>query len=166
MTAGLLFSAAEQNPDLAALQIFISLIGKFMAAASFAIIYVYTGELYPTVLRSTATGLCSMFGRVGGVIALLSNSLAIYWRGAPIMVLGIMGLIGGALALLLPETVGTNLPQTIDDALNIGKKNERRGLLSCICLENPLDRYSASRQGHDKDLVVYCKHCETPSRPS
>ena len=47
----------------------VTLLGKFGAAASFSIVYLYTAELYPTVVRSTAIGLCSMMARIGGILA-------------------------------------------------------------------------------------------------
>ena len=49
----------------------MSLIGKFMASACFAIVYVYTAELFPTMIRNTAIGSCSTVARVGGICALL-----------------------------------------------------------------------------------------------
>ena len=59
---------------LGALQVFLSLAGKFFASACFAIVYVYTAELYPTSIRNTAIGSCSSIARMGGVTALVLNS--------------------------------------------------------------------------------------------
>nr|KAG5690161.1 hypothetical protein BaRGS_013618 [Batillaria attramentaria] len=61
-------------------------------------------------------GTCLFWARLGGVIAPQINRLGI---GAvvlvPILVFGCMMLLGGALLLLLPETHGHKLPDTIDD---------------------------------------------------
>ena len=50
-------------------QLILVLIGKFGASAAFSLIYVYTAELFPTEVRSTALGLCSMMARIGGIAA-------------------------------------------------------------------------------------------------
>ena len=47
----------------------LAMIGKFGATASFSIAYLYTAELYPTQMRSTAVGMCSMMARIGGLAA-------------------------------------------------------------------------------------------------
>ena len=44
-------------------KICFSLLGKFGAAAAFAIVYVYTAEMFPTVIRSQAVGICSLVAR-------------------------------------------------------------------------------------------------------
>ena len=47
----------------------LSQIGKFGVTCAFAIIYVYAAELFPTVLRSTGMGMCSVMARVGSILA-------------------------------------------------------------------------------------------------
>jgi len=44
----------------------IVFLGKFCIAGAFAIIYNYTVERFPTVVRNTAIGLGSMFARLAG----------------------------------------------------------------------------------------------------
>ena len=67
--------------------------------------------------------------RFGAIFALLIGLLG---GSAPMLILGVSAVIGGILALFFPETVGLKLPQTMEDALNIGKDSER-GICSCIC---------------------------------
>ena len=45
------------------------MIGKFAITISFAVIYVYTAELFPTNVRHSLLGYCSMFGRIGSMLA-------------------------------------------------------------------------------------------------
>ena len=56
---------------------FLSLLGKFMASASFSIVYLYTAELFPTAVRNQAVGTCSLVARIGGVISLLLDLLKV-----------------------------------------------------------------------------------------
>ena len=43
--------------------------GKFFITAAFANVYIFTAELFPTVVRSIGVGSGSFWARVGGVIA-------------------------------------------------------------------------------------------------
>ena len=58
--------------------------------------------------------------------------LAVYWGPAPMVVMGIVAIIAGLSALKLPETVGNKLPETMDEAINIGK-DSKRGICTCVC---------------------------------
>lgn len=42
---------------------------KFAVTIAFSVVYGYTVELYPTVLRTTALGSCSMMGKIGSIVA-------------------------------------------------------------------------------------------------
>jgi hypothetical protein len=51
----------------------INIVLKFLASASFAIIYLYSTELFPTSVRTTGLGICSMTGRLGAILGTFSN---------------------------------------------------------------------------------------------
>lgn len=141
--AGLLFNVLKDNPELIGLQVFVSLIGKFMASASFAIVYVYTAELYPTIIRNTAIGSCSCIARVGGIVSLLILELKNFWLPAPMLIMGIVATLAGFLAIFFPETVGNRLPESMEEATNIGKSNQSRGLCTCVCPKSLKSLYSS-----------------------
>eukprot|EP00930_Biecheleria_cincta_P096439 TRINITY_DN88292_c0_g1_i1.p1 TRINITY_DN88292_c0_g1~~TRINITY_DN88292_c0_g1_i1.p1 ORF type:complete len:524 (-),score=63.32 TRINITY_DN88292_c0_g1_i1:66-1406(-) len=90
-------------------------VGKFGITASFAIIFVYAAELFPTVLRSLAMGACSTWARVGGVVAPAVVSLSSIFEAFPLMIMGIVAFLAGILILTLPETVGKPLPESVED---------------------------------------------------
>ena len=45
------------------------MLGKLGISGSFSIIYLYSGELFPTVVRTTGVGAGSMHARIGGLLA-------------------------------------------------------------------------------------------------
>lgn len=55
--------------ELQSLTLVLSMIGKMGSAAAFGVIYIYTAELYPTVVRNGAMGTSSCIARFGGMAA-------------------------------------------------------------------------------------------------
>ncbi|NXC35624.1 S22AD protein, partial [Campylorhamphus procurvoides] len=94
----------------------LATIGKFAASASFSTSYVYTAELFPTVVRQTGVGLCSMSGRVAGILAPLVRLLGQYHGAIPMAIFGSAPMLGGLLCVLLPETGGTDLQDDTGDS--------------------------------------------------
>ncbi|KAL2085499.1 hypothetical protein ACEWY4_018819 [Coilia grayii] len=95
--------------DLPVVVTVIAVLGKFCLAASFTIVYVYTAELYPTVLRQNGVGLNSMCARVAGILAPLIGLLGVYHKAIPMIIYGSLPFLGGALCFMLPETLNTEL---------------------------------------------------------
>ncbi|XP_018008663.1 organic cation transporter 1 [Hyalella azteca] len=93
-------------------------ISKLFVTISFLVIYIQCAEIYPTSHRSTGTGLSSLvsscFGTTGPYIAVTSK----IWGGLPYLILATIGVAGVLVSSLLPETLGQDLPQTLDDAEN------------------------------------------------
>lgn len=55
--------------DLFSLAIALEMIGKFAVTTAYSLVYAFTAEIYPTVLRNTALGACSMASRIGSITA-------------------------------------------------------------------------------------------------
>ena len=91
------------------------LIGKCGTGAAFLIVWVVTAELFPTNLRSQATGFCSTVARIFSLLCPFVATLAAYWKPLPMLILGVPGIIAGGLAFLIPETNEVALPQNMKD---------------------------------------------------
>ncbi|MBZ3883332.1 Solute carrier family 22 member 13 [Sciurus carolinensis] len=93
----------------------LAVVGKFATSAGFTISYLYTVELFPTVVRQTGMGLVSIFSRLGGIITPLVVLLGEYYKGLPMLIYGSFPIGAGILCILLPETRGQTLKDTIQD---------------------------------------------------
>ncbi|KAL7844742.1 hypothetical protein SRHO_G00232810 [Serrasalmus rhombeus] len=91
----------------------LEMLGKFGVTTAFAIVYAFTAELYPTVLRNTAMGACSMASRIGSISAPYFIYLGGYYRALPYILMGTLSVLSGLLSLLLPESLDMPLPETI-----------------------------------------------------
>ncbi|XP_074656413.1 organic cation transporter protein-like [Tubulanus polymorphus] len=100
----------------------LAMSGKFAISASFAIVYVFSAELFPTVVRNVGVGSGSMCARIGGLLAPFITDLNKVWTPLPFIFFGGMSLTAGILTLLLPETLHYKLPESIADGENFGKK--------------------------------------------
>lgn len=93
----------------------LAMIGKFGIAASFAVFYVFVGELLPTVLRSQAMGIASFIAGIGLLTFPYIVHLAVYSRVLPLIVMGSLSVAGALTSVFLPETLNIHLPQTVEE---------------------------------------------------
>ncbi|XP_038059886.1 organic cation transporter protein-like [Patiria miniata] len=99
----------------------IAMVGKFCISASFAIIYVVSGEIFPTPVRSAGMGVASMSSRISGIIAPFIVELRLVWEPLPFLLFGVLSIAAGLLSLLLPETNNKKLPETVEEGEAFGK---------------------------------------------
>uniref|UniRef100_A0A8C5SS89 Major facilitator superfamily (MFS) profile domain-containing protein n=1 Tax=Laticauda laticaudata TaxID=8630 RepID=A0A8C5SS89_LATLA len=103
----------------------LAVIGKSAMAAAFSTTYLFSAEIFPTVVRQFGLGFCSMFARVAGILAPLLGMLARYHLAIPMFTCGSLALIAGILCFLLPETCNKDLQDLIAEP-------ERASTKTCV----------------------------------
>ena len=108
--------------------------GKFFISGSFSVIYTYTAELFPTNVRTVGLGLGSLGGGLGGIVApyiltfqaiklfysvrlqlfLQKPPISIKWL--PAAIFSVTCIMSAFFLLLLPETKGQPLYESVADA--------------------------------------------------
>jgi putative MFS transporter len=101
---------------------------SFFMNGTYAGIYTYTPELYPTAFRTTGMGVASSFGRIGGLSSPIVIGYAYRWlefRG--VFLLTTIVLVVGALAIAVLgiATAGKSLEQIAGEGLGAAKPTDR-----------------------------------------
>ncbi|XP_013419747.1 organic cation transporter protein-like, partial [Lingula anatina] len=99
--------------DMQWLTVTLALLGKMEISTTFAVIYMVTSEIYPTVIRHVSLSFHSSIGRLGGLLAPQILLLETVYKPLPFIVIGLCSVTAGGLAMLLPETLGKPLSQTM-----------------------------------------------------
>lgn len=76
--------------------------------------------MLPTLIRSGGVGAFSTFSRFGALLAPFVPLLKIIFDFLPLLLFGVVAFSAGLLSWLLPETLGIKLPNSIEEAENIG----------------------------------------------
>ncbi|KFQ59713.1 Solute carrier family 22 member 3, partial [Pelecanus crispus] len=108
--------------DIPWLKTTVATLGRLAITMAFEIVYLVNTELYPTTLRNFGVSLCSSLCDLGGVIApFLLFRLAAIWLELPLIIFSILAVVCGVLVLLLPETKGISLPETVEDVEQLSR---------------------------------------------
>ncbi|CAL1291322.1 unnamed protein product [Larinioides sclopetarius] len=98
-----------------------AMVGKFCFTGSFGLLYLYTTEVFPTSVRNVTLGSCSMCARIGSILAPFLRDLGKSTHSTvPNILCTVLALTSGALTLLLPETRGLDLPDTLQEGEALG----------------------------------------------
>lgn len=77
-------------------------VGIFGMAATYNLLFIYTAELFPTVVRNAALGCTAQAAQMGAIVAPL---VVVLGERVPFAVFGASGIVGGLLVIYLPETM-------------------------------------------------------------
>ncbi|KAM6911952.1 solute carrier family 22 member 6 isoform 1-T3 [Lycodopsis pacificus] len=115
VSAVIIFANIFVPTDMQTTRTVLACLGKGFTSASFTTVYLYTGELYPTVIRQTGMGFVSTMARIGSMAAPAVLILDEVFPALPSMVYGGSAVLAGCFACFLPETLNIPLPDTIED---------------------------------------------------
>ena len=101
-----------------------AMIGKFFMSGAYCIAYQWTAELFPTPCRSNGIAFGSMIGKIATTFTPAVMYLAVVAEWLPGLIFGAIAIIGGLIALSMPETLGVPSLQTYEQADNLYKGNK------------------------------------------
>ncbi|XP_018409837.1 PREDICTED: solute carrier family 22 member 6-B-like [Nanorana parkeri] len=107
--------------DLIILQLSLTVLSKGFLGSSIVCAYLYTAEVFPTVLRQTGLGFTNMMMRLGAVVAPLVMMTKAYVPFLPLVIFGAVPIVCGLPILWLPETLDCPLLDTVDEVEARGK---------------------------------------------
>ncbi|KAI5633326.1 sugar transporter domain-containing protein [Phthorimaea operculella] len=102
--------------DYKIVSLVLYMVGKFSIACVGTSLYVFTSELYPTQYRHRLVAFCSTMGRFGSLFAPLTPA---FGEKIAFLLFGSLAVVSGLLVLVLPETLGRKLPDTLEEAANL-----------------------------------------------
>nr|AAB19097.1 LX1 [Mus musculus] len=108
------------------LNVTLACLGRMGATIVLQMVCLVNAELYPTFIRNLGMMVCSALCDLGGIFTpFMVFRLMEVWQALPLILFGVLGLTAGAVTLLLPETKGVALPETIEEAENLGRRKSK-----------------------------------------
>lgn len=104
------------NTGFIAGRVILGTLGKMFITTSFNAVYIFSAELFPTVVRNSGMGMVSVSSRIG---AASSPFVVQMTRINPILPFALMGSLSFFAAILcwfLPETLGKSTAEVMEDA--------------------------------------------------
>lgn len=104
----------------------LAFIGVFGSSAICTVLYLYSGEIYPTVVRSSGLGLCISFGRIGSMITpFITRDLSEKIFFLPPLIFSVFAFGAFGLAFQLPETRDLPVLNRLEDVNSFNPQREQ-----------------------------------------
>ncbi|CAG7691839.1 unnamed protein product [Allacma fusca] len=117
------FSLVSAFPQIAtsnSVLIIFAMVSRFWVNVAFNIGLQYAAEVLPTVIRAQGVNFIHIMGYVSSIVSPFIASIGRTNISLSLSILGVLSLIAGVLALFLPETLGEDLPNTLEDGETFG----------------------------------------------
>jgi len=105
----------------------LSIFGKMCIGIGFDCSYIFTSELFPTVVRNSVLSTASSAARLGAIVAPLVAEIDESRPALPILLYGLMALVAGIQSYLLwPETFKLKkLPDTLEEGEELARRKKK-----------------------------------------
>lgn len=130
---GFLLLLSTQVPTIGLYRLILFCISKTSIKTAWIGLNTYVSEFWPTSIRNTMYGIAMMVGRAGSILASVSGLLVNYHPNLPWFAYAAAALLSSIMIFVfLPETMHCDkLPDTIDEALDIGKSGRKQQKQTC-----------------------------------
>ena len=108
--------SGEASDFLNTLNLVFTFVGRFFIGGTFGAVYQFTGEVYPTPIRSNGVSLGSVVGKIGTTLTPAFLALRIIADWVPGVIFSILAIVAGILCLTIPETRGLPILNTFEEA--------------------------------------------------
>ncbi|CAH2238397.1 jg21102 [Pararge aegeria aegeria] len=111
VASGSLFVFIFIPKNMDTVELVFAIIGQLGAYTAFMQIYLFTSEIFPTIIRNSAMGFVSVFARFGSFTAPFVVNIGIEW--VSITIFCVLAFIAASLCYFLPETKDSVLLNTV-----------------------------------------------------
>ena len=119
-----LYFVPEGVSGLDIAKLVLAMTGKLCITTCFSVLYLWTFELFPTVVRSQGLILCQIAGRVGAAGApFIATNLAESNKSLPFIVMGAAGFLSALFGCWLSETNERKTRENYEDFFDISSRN-------------------------------------------
>ncbi|CAB0039883.1 unnamed protein product [Trichogramma brassicae] len=118
------FTIAEILVESGTWKLVMSIFARFTLNMAANVGLQYAAELLPTPVRAQGVGMIHIFGILAHSVAPYIIDTVEWWSDMPMAIISAIAFLCASLVLFLPETLGHDLPQTLQQGEDFGK-NQR-----------------------------------------